>query len=136
LEIQLPDFKAEHATLKWDYLRPVGEVGSGGVPTILDVHVKGWFLSLGRISLQNSVSTNVFDRIRHQVDLRQVAVSFEHLGKLYLSDNRIHPGDHFLPLLGWHLSFSICFLVNFSLVHELCFQGIDFGFHHVAPLPE
>jgi len=74
LEIELSDFEAENATLKGDYLRQVVEIVLGGIPTVLEIRFMCLFLSLCRILLQGSVSTNLFDPVRHQVDLRKVEV--------------------------------------------------------------
>jgi hypothetical protein len=46
----------------------------GGIPTVLEVRVMCVFMSLGRILLQGSVSTNLFGPMRHQVDLWKVKV--------------------------------------------------------------
>jgi hypothetical protein len=46
----------------------------GGVPTVLEVRFMCFFKVLGRILLQGSVSTNLLDPMRHQVDLRKVEV--------------------------------------------------------------
>jgi hypothetical protein len=74
LEIELSDFEAGNATLKGDYLRQVVEIVIGGVPTVLQIRFMCLFVSLGRILLQGSVSTNLFDPVRHQVDLSKVEV--------------------------------------------------------------
>jgi hypothetical protein len=74
LEIELSDFTAEDATLKGDYLWQVVEIVIGGVPTIVEVCFMCWFAALGRILLQGSVSTILFDPMRHQVDLQNVEV--------------------------------------------------------------
>jgi len=74
LEIELSDFEAENVTLECDYLWQVVEIVIGGVPTVLEVHFMCLFMSLGRILLQSSVSTNLFGPMRHQVELRQVEV--------------------------------------------------------------
>ena len=74
LEIELSDFEAEGAMLKGDYLWHVVEIVIGGVPTVLEVRFMCLFMSLSRILLQGSVSTNLFDQMRHQVDLRKVEV--------------------------------------------------------------
>ena len=74
LEIELSDFEAENATLKGDYLWQVVEIVIGGVPTVLEVRFMCLFMSLGRILLLGSVSTNLFGPMRHQVDLRKVEV--------------------------------------------------------------
>jgi hypothetical protein len=74
LEIELSDCKAQDATLKGDYLWQEVEIVLGGVPTILEVRFMCWFMALGRILLEGSVSTNQFDPMRHQVDLRKVEV--------------------------------------------------------------
>jgi hypothetical protein len=74
LEIELSDLEPENATLKGDYLRQVVEIVIGGVPTILEIRFMCLFMSLGRILLQGSVSTNLFDPVRHQVELEKVEV--------------------------------------------------------------
>jgi hypothetical protein len=74
LEIELSDFEAENAMLKGDNLWQVVEIVIGGVPTVLEVRFMCLFMSLGRILLQGSVSTNLFSPMRHQVDLRKVEV--------------------------------------------------------------
>jgi hypothetical protein len=74
LEIELSDFEAENTTLKGDYLRQVVEIVIGGVPTILEVRFMCLFMSLGRILLQGSVTTNLFDPMTHQVDFQTVEV--------------------------------------------------------------
>jgi len=55
LEIELPDFEAEKATLKGEYLRQVVEIVIGGVSNVLGVRFMFLFTSLGRILLQGSV---------------------------------------------------------------------------------
>jgi len=74
LGIELSHFEAEDVTLKGDYLWQVVEIVIGGVPTILEVCFMCLFMSLGRILLQGSISTNLFGPMRHQVDLRKVEV--------------------------------------------------------------
>jgi hypothetical protein len=74
LEIELSDFEAENATLKGDYLWQVVEIVIGGIPTVLEVRFMCLFMSLSRILLQGSVSTNLFGPMRHQVDFRKVEV--------------------------------------------------------------
>jgi hypothetical protein len=73
-EIELSDFEAQHATLKGDYLWQVVDIVIGGVPTIIEVRFMCLFMALGRILLEGSMSTNLFDPMRHQVDLRKVEV--------------------------------------------------------------
>jgi len=75
LEIELSDFEAENATLKSDYLRQVVEIMIGDVPTVLEIRFMCLFMALGRIPLQGSVSANLFNPVRLQVDLRKVEVS-------------------------------------------------------------
>jgi len=72
LEIEFSDFEAENVMLKRDYLRQAVEIAIEGVPTVLEIHVMCLFLCLGRILLQGSVSTNLFDPGRHQLALRKV----------------------------------------------------------------
>ena len=74
LEIELSHLEAENATLKGDPLWQVVDIEIGGIPTIHEIWSMCLFLSLGRIQLQGSVSTNLVDRMRHQVDLRKVEV--------------------------------------------------------------
>jgi len=136
LEIELSDFEAENATLKGDYLRQVVEIVIGGVPTVLEVRFMCLFMSLGRTLLLGSVSTNLFDPMRHQVDLRKVEVGIQLLRNIYLVADIIPPGVHFAPLLGQHPSFSIQVLVYLSLLHEFPSQGIGFGLGHFAGSPE
>jgi hypothetical protein len=69
LEIELSDFEAEDTTLKGDYLWQVVEIVIGGVPTILEFRFMCLFMALGRLLLQCSVSTNLFDPMRYPVDL-------------------------------------------------------------------
>jgi hypothetical protein len=73
LEIELSDFGAEYATLTGDYLWQVVEIVIGGIPTVFQVGSM-FFMSLGRILLQGSVSTNMLRPMRHQVDLPKVDV--------------------------------------------------------------
>jgi len=75
LEITLSDFNAEDATLKGENLWQVVEIVIGGIPTVLEVRFMCLVMSLDRLLLQGSVSTNLFSPMRHQVDLRQVEVS-------------------------------------------------------------
>jgi len=72
--IELSDCNEENGTLPGDYLQQVVEIVIGGVPTVLEVRFKCLLMPLGRILLQGSVSTNLFDPVRHQVDLRKVEV--------------------------------------------------------------
>jgi hypothetical protein len=75
LENELSDFEAEDATLKGDYLWQVVEIEIGGGPTFFEVwHVMCMFMSPGKILLEGSVLMNLFDPMRHQVDLRKVEV--------------------------------------------------------------
>jgi len=74
LEIELFDIEAEDVTLKSDYLWQVVEIVIGGVPMVVEVRFLWLFMSLSRILMQGSVSTNLLDPMRHQVDLRKVEV--------------------------------------------------------------
>jgi len=127
LEIELSDFEAENAKLKDDYLRQIVQIVIGGVLTVVEVRFMCLVMSLGRILLQGSVSTNLFDPMRHQVDLQTVEVGIQLLGDIYLVADIIPPGVHLAALLGQRRSFSICFLVYLSLLHEFRSQGIRFG---------
>ena len=61
LEFELSDYEEENATLKGDYLPQVVENVIGGVPTVLEVCFTCLFMPVGRILLEGSVSTNLFD---------------------------------------------------------------------------
>ena len=74
MAIELSDFEAENATLKCHYLWQVVEIVIGGVPTVLDICFMCVFMSLGKILLQGSVSTNLFDPVIHRMDLWKVEV--------------------------------------------------------------
>ena len=63
--------------MKGDYLRQVVDIVNGGVPTVLEVRFVCWFMSLSKILLEGSVSTNLFGPIRHQLDLRTVDVGID-----------------------------------------------------------
>jgi len=75
LEIKLADFETENATLTGDYLQQIVEIVIGDISTILEIRFMCLFMSLGKTLLQVSVSTNLFDPVTHQVDLRKVEVS-------------------------------------------------------------
>jgi len=127
LVIELPDFGAENAMLNAYYMWQVVEIVIRGFPTILEIHFMSMFMSLGRIMLQGSVSMNLFDPIRHEVDLLKVEVGILLLGNIYLVADIIQPGIHFMPPLGLCPSFSMCFLIYLSFLHEFCSQVIGFG---------
>jgi len=55
--------------LKGDYLCQVVEIVIGGFPTVLEVGFMCLSMALGRILLQGSISTNLFDPMRHHVHL-------------------------------------------------------------------
>jgi hypothetical protein len=55
LEIAHPDFEAENAPLRGDYMPQVVEIVIGGVPIIVEVRFMFLFMSLCRILLQGSV---------------------------------------------------------------------------------
>jgi len=136
VEIELSDFEVDKATLKGEYLQQVVGIVIGGVPTVLVVQFMCLFMSLGRILLQGSVSTDMFDTMRHQVDLRKVEVSIKLLGNIYLMAEIIPPGVHLALLLELRQSFGTCFLGYLSLLHEFCSQGIGFGLRPFVGLPE
>jgi hypothetical protein len=75
LEIELSDCEAENATLKGDYLRQVVEIVIQGVPTVLQICFMCLLMSLAGMLLQDSISTNLINPVRHQFDLRKVEVS-------------------------------------------------------------
>jgi len=136
LEIELSDFESENTTLKGDYWWQVVEIVIGGGPTVLEVCFVCLFMSLGRIVMQDSLSTNLFGPMRHQVDLRKVGVGIQLLGNIYLVADIIPPDIHLALLLGQCPSFSMCFLIYLSLLHEFRSQGIGFGLCLFASSPE
>jgi hypothetical protein len=111
LEIKLSDLEAEDSMLKGNYLWQVVAIVIGAVPTVLENQFICLFMSLGRILLQGSILTNLFDPMRHQVDLLEVEVSLELLGNINLMADIMLPSLRFALLLGRHPSFSICFLI-------------------------
>jgi len=72
LEIELTHFEEENVKLKVDYLRQVVEIVIRGVPTIVEICFMCLFMPSGRILLQGSVSTNLFNQVRHSVDRRKL----------------------------------------------------------------
>jgi hypothetical protein len=62
--------------------------------------------------------TNLFDPIRHQVDLLKVEVGIYLLGNIYRVADIDLPGVHFVLLVGRCPSFSIWFLVYLLLLYE------------------
>jgi len=135
-EIELSDFEAENATLRGDYLRQVVEILIGAFPTVLQVQFMCLFMWLGRILLQGSVSTNLVDPMRHQVDFRKVEFGIQLLRNIYPVADVIPPGVHFAPLLGWHARLIIGFLIYLSHLHEFHSEGIGFGLYLFARLPK
>jgi len=74
LEIEQFDFEAENAMLTGNYLQQAVENVIGGISTSLEVNSIFLFMSLRRIPLQGFVLTNLFDPMRHLVDLQKVEV--------------------------------------------------------------
>jgi hypothetical protein len=136
LDIELSELEAENTTVKRDYLRQEVEIVMRGVLIVHEVRFMCLFLYLGRILLNGYVSTNLFDLLRHQVDLRSVEDGLELLGKIDLVAGIIRPGVLFLPHLGQRPRFSVCFVVHISLLHEFRTQAIGIGLRLFAGLPE
>lgn len=136
LEIEHSDFEAEDAMLNGHHPSQVFEIVIGGDPTILAVHFMGMFMSLSRILWQGSVLTNLFNPIRHQVDLWNVEVVIYDDGNIYHVPDSIPRGFHFVPLVGQFSSVIICLLVYLSLLHNFRTQGIGFDLHCFAGSPE
>jgi len=134
--IELSDFEAENAMLKGEYLWQVVEIVIGGIRTVLEIHFMCLFMSLSRRLFQCSVSTNLFDPVRQQVDLRKVEVGISLLGNINPMADIIPPGVHFSTLLGWRPSSSICFLIYLSLLHKLHAQGMGCSLRLSAGSPE
>jgi hypothetical protein len=74
MEIELSNSDAGNAMQKGEYWLRVVELVIGGVPTVLEIHFMCLFISLGRILLQGSVSTNPVDPERFPVDLLEAEV--------------------------------------------------------------
>jgi hypothetical protein len=136
LEILLSDFEAEDATLQVDCLWQEVEIVIGGVPTVLEVRFMCLLMFLGRQLLEGSISTNLFDPMRHQLDRRKVEVGIQLLGNVYLVSDVIPPGVHCAPLLRRRPSFSIRLLIYLSLLDQFRSQGIGFGPHIIDGSPE
>jgi hypothetical protein len=136
LAIQLSDFEEENATLQGYYLWQVVEIVIGGVPTVLEVHFMCLFMAFNRTLLQGSISTNLFNPMRHLVDLQEVEVGIQHFGNIYLVTGIIPPGVQSALHLGRPPSLSIFFLVHHLLLHELRSHRIGFGLGLVVSWPE
>jgi len=128
VEIEHSDIDAESAMLKGDYLWQVVEIVIGGVPTVLEVCFKCFFMSLSRILFQGSISTDLFHPMRHQVDLRKVEVSILPLGNIHLVAHIIPPGVHIALLLGWHSTFSIWFPIYLSFFTSSVLRALTLAF--------
>jgi hypothetical protein len=135
LEIELCDFEAANATLKGDFSRQLVEIVIGGVSTILEVRWMCLRMSLNIILWKGCVSMNLFDPMRHQVDLQKVEVGIQLLGKIYRVAHVILLGIHFTPQFGWRPSFGTCFLVYLSLIYMFRSQAIGFGVRLFAGSP-
>jgi hypothetical protein len=122
--------------LKGDYLPQVVEIVIGGVPTVLEVRLMCFFMSIGSVLLQGTVSTNLIDPMRHQVDFRKVQVGTQLLGTIYLVPDIIPPGVLFTPLLQRRPSFRISFRFYLSVPHNFRSEGIGFGPWLFAGSPE
>jgi hypothetical protein len=64
-EMELSDFEEENALLKGQYLWQAVEIVIGGKSTGLEVRFICLLMSLGWILLKGSISTNLFDPMRH-----------------------------------------------------------------------
>ena len=136
LKIEHSDFETENATLKDIHSCQVVEIVIGGVPTVLEIRLMSMCMSLGWILLLGSVLRNMFDAVRHQVDLWNVEVGIQLRRNIYLVADIIPPGVHFTPLLGLSPAFSICFLVYHALLHKVRSLGIGFCLRILAGSPE
>ena len=72
LEIELFEFKAENAMLNGEYIWQGVELVMGDVPPVLEVRYMCLIMSRRRIQLQGSVSTNLFNPMGHQVNVRKL----------------------------------------------------------------
>jgi hypothetical protein len=136
LEIKLSDFEAEDATLKGEYLWQVVEIVIGGVQTVLEVHFVCLFMCLSRLLLEGSVSRSLFDLMRHQLDLRKVALGIYLLGNIYSGSDVIPSGIRLTPLHTPSPHFSNCFLFCVSLLDKFRSQGIGLVLSIVTGSPE
>jgi len=93
-------------------------------------------MPLGGILLLHSISTNLLDPVRHQVDLRNVEVSINLLGNIHFVADIILPGVQSVPLLGQCPSFNTGFVIYLSLLQEFRSQGIGFGLRIFSGSPE
>jgi hypothetical protein len=73
--------------------------------------------------------------MKPEVTLRNVQVSIQPLGNIYLVGDIIRQGAQFEELLGQHRSLSNCFCVYLSLLHELRCEAIGSGLCHLAGFP-
>jgi hypothetical protein len=132
LYIVLSDFEWEIATQASDYIQQVVPIVIRGIPTVLEFHFMCLCMTLGRIALQGSESANLFDLIKDQADLQQVAVGIKLPRNINLVTDIVPPCIHFTPLLGWHPTHSICYLVELSPLCEFRSQCIGCGHHRCA----
>ena len=119
-----------------DYLLQVVEIVIGGFPNVVEVHSMCLVMSVGRILLQGSISTNLLDPISQQVDFRKVEVGIQLVGDIGLMADIIQQAVHFPPLSGLCPSFSIYFLGYHSLLHVFHSQLIDIDLGLLASLPK
>jgi len=74
LEIELSDHEVENTMLHGDHLRQELVSVIEGIPTIFEVHFMHMFRSRLSITMKDSLLTNLFDPVRHQVNCRKVEV--------------------------------------------------------------
>jgi hypothetical protein len=101
LQLELCALEGENATVIGEYQWQVVEIVIGGVPTILEICLIFLFMTLGRGLLQGSVMVDLFDPMRHQVDLQKVDVGILLLGRIYLVTDIDPPRSYFALRLGW-----------------------------------
>jgi len=130
LEIELFDSEPENATLTGDDLWQIVMIVNRGIPTGLEVHFVCLFVPPGRILLQGSMWTNLFDPVRHLVDLRKV--ESQHLTPW------IHQSRGWYNALRWSLH-ATCWTVSKSphLLPRLLFTSsqVPFSGHLYWPSP-
>ena len=113
-------------------MRQVVVIVIRGVPTVLEVCFMCLFVSLSRILLHGSVSTNLSDPVKHQVDLLKVEVGIELLGNIHLVADIIPRDIHPSPLLALCPSVRNCFLVYVSLLLNFHSEGPSSGIRTFA----
>jgi hypothetical protein len=121
--------------LKGDDLQKVVVNIMGSVPIVIEVSVICLFLSVSRTQMKVTISTNVSDPMRHQVNCWTVEVGRYLVRNDYPITDIILCGTHFAPWLAQSPSISICYLVDFSHLLKLLLQCTEVGLHISSSSP-